>query len=68
MKSERLTPAATGTLVYLNVETVDQLEQALSRVEPSGGKTLMPIKPGSPIAVFGISVLSVTDKTTAKNR
>lgn len=42
VKSERLTPASTGTLIYLNVETVERLEQALGRVESSGGKTLMP--------------------------
>jgi predicted enzyme related to lactoylglutathione lyase len=42
VKSERLTPATTGTLVYLNVETVNQLEQSLERVEPNGGKVLMP--------------------------
>jgi hypothetical protein len=42
VKSERLTPAATGTLIYLNVETVEQLEQSLERVESNGGKTLMP--------------------------
>ena len=42
VQSERLTPSATGTLIYLNLETVDKLEQALGRVESSGGKTLMP--------------------------
>ncbi len=40
--SQRLTPAMTGTLVYLNLGTVENLEQALERVESSGGKTLMP--------------------------
>lgn len=39
--SDRLTPSMAGTLVYLNLETVDNLEQALSKVEPSGGKLLM---------------------------
>jgi len=40
--SDRLTPATAGTLIYLNAGTVDSLEQALSRVEPSGGKITMP--------------------------
>lgn len=42
VKSERLTPSTTGTLIYLNLGTVENLEQALGRVEPSGGKLLMP--------------------------
>jgi predicted enzyme related to lactoylglutathione lyase len=39
--SERLTPSTAGTLIYLNVGTVDGLEQALSRVQSSGGKITM---------------------------
>jgi len=31
--SKRLTPAMTGTLVYLNLGTVENLEQALGRVD-----------------------------------
>lgn len=42
VKSDRLTPSATGTLIYLNTGTVEGLEQALSRVESSGGKITMP--------------------------
>jgi predicted enzyme related to lactoylglutathione lyase len=42
VKSDRLTPAMTGTLIYLNLGTVEHLEQAMGRVEASGGKTLMP--------------------------
>lgn len=42
VKSDRLTPASTGTLIYLNLGTVENLESALGRVESSGGKTLMP--------------------------
>ncbi len=42
VKSERLTPSMTGTLIYLNLGTVDNLDQALGRVEASGGKLLMP--------------------------
>lgn len=42
VKSDRLTPSMTGTLVYLNLGTVENLEQALGRVESSGGKLLMP--------------------------
>lgn len=40
--SERLTPSTAGTLIYLNAGTVEGLEQALSRVESSGGKVTMP--------------------------
>jgi predicted enzyme related to lactoylglutathione lyase len=42
VKSDRLTPSMTGTLIYLNLGTVENLEQALGRVESSGGKLLMP--------------------------
>ena len=42
VKSDRLTPARTGTLIYLNLGTVENLEQALGQVEHSGGKLLMP--------------------------
>ncbi len=42
VKSERLTPSMTGSLIYLNLGTVENLEQALGRVESSGGKLLMP--------------------------
>jgi predicted enzyme related to lactoylglutathione lyase len=42
VKSDRLIPAMTGTLIYLNLGTVENLEQALGRVESSGGKLLMP--------------------------
>ena len=42
VKSDRLTPSMTGTLIYLNLGTVENLEQALGRVEASGGKLLMP--------------------------
>jgi uncharacterized protein len=42
VKSDRLTPAMTGTLIYLNLGTVENLEGALGRVEANGGKTLMP--------------------------
>jgi uncharacterized protein len=41
VKSDRLQPAMTGTLIYLNLGTVENLEAALARVEPSGGKLLM---------------------------
>lgn len=40
--SQRLTPSTAGTLIYLNTGTVAGLEQALSRVESSGGKVTMP--------------------------
>ena len=43
VRSDRLTPAMTGTLIYLNLGMVENLEQALARVESSGGKLLMPI-------------------------
>jgi len=43
VKSDRLTPSMTGTLIYLNLGTVENLEQALARVESSGGKLLMPM-------------------------
>lgn len=42
VKSDRLTPSATGTLIYLNLGTVENLEQALERVESNGGKVCMP--------------------------
>jgi uncharacterized protein len=42
VKSARLTPSKTGTLIYLNLGTVENLEQALGRAEDSGGKLLMP--------------------------
>ena len=42
VKSTRLTPSRTGTLIYLNLGTVENLEQALGRTEASGGKLLMP--------------------------
>ncbi len=42
VKSDRLTPSTTGTLIYLNLQTVENLEQALGRVESIGGKALMP--------------------------
>lgn len=42
VRSDRLTPSMTGTLIYLNLGTVEHLEQALGRVESSGGKLLMP--------------------------
>jgi predicted enzyme related to lactoylglutathione lyase len=38
VKSDRLTPSLTGTLIYLNLGTVEDLDRALARVEPSGGK------------------------------
>ncbi|MBD2465191.1 VOC family protein [Oscillatoria sp. FACHB-1407] len=41
VKSDRLTPSMTGTLIYLNLTTVENLELALTRVEPNGGKVLM---------------------------
>lgn len=40
--SDRLTPTQTGTLIYLNLGTPENLEAALGRVESSGGKLLMP--------------------------
>jgi len=40
--SQRLTPSTAGSLIYLNAGTADGLEQALSRVESSGGKITMP--------------------------
>lgn len=40
--SQRLTPSTAGTLIYLNAGMAESLEQALSRVEPSGGKVTMP--------------------------
>jgi len=42
VQSDRLTPSTTGTLIYLNLSTVANLERALSQVEASGGKLLMP--------------------------
>jgi len=42
VKSDRLTPSMTGSLIYLNLGTIENLEQALGRVEASGGKILMP--------------------------
>ncbi len=42
VQNERLTPAMTGTLIYLNLGTLENLEAALARVESSGGKLLMP--------------------------
>lgn len=42
VKSDRLTPSATGTLIYLNLGTIENLEQALGRVESSGGKLCLP--------------------------
>lgn len=42
VKSERLTPATIGCLIYLNLGTVENLEQALGRVEANGGQMLMP--------------------------
>ena len=42
VKSARLTPSKAGTLIYLNLGTVENLEQALGRAEASGGKLLMP--------------------------
>jgi uncharacterized protein len=41
VKSDRLTPSTAGSLLYLNLGTVENLEQALERIEPSGGKLLM---------------------------
>ncbi|CAN1213301.1 VOC domain-containing protein [Tumidithrix helvetica PCC 7403] len=41
VKSERLTPSSMGTLIYLNLGTVESLEQALARVESSEGKILL---------------------------
>lgn len=35
-------PTATGAVVYLNAQTVDNLDQILARVEPSGGQVLQP--------------------------
>lgn len=43
VKSDRLTPSATGALIYLNLGTVENLKQALERVESSGGKICMSI-------------------------
>jgi uncharacterized protein len=42
VKGDRLTPAATGTVIYLNLGNVEKLEQSLGRVDASGGKLLMP--------------------------
>jgi len=42
VKSNRLTPSTTGALIYLNLQTAENLEQALERVESIGGKALMP--------------------------
>jgi hypothetical protein len=41
VKSNRLTPSTTGTLIYLNLETIEKLEQALEQVEANGGKVLV---------------------------
>ncbi|HEY9647279.1 MAG TPA: VOC family protein [Chroococcidiopsis sp.] len=41
VKSDRLTPSTTGTLIYLNLGTVANLDAALERVTANGGKTLM---------------------------
>lgn len=41
VKSDRLIPSMTGSLIYLNLGTVENLEQALERIEPNGGKLLM---------------------------
>jgi len=42
VQSDRLTPSHTGTVIYLNLGTTANLERALSQVETSGGKTLLP--------------------------
>jgi uncharacterized protein len=41
VKSDRLTPSTSGTLIYLNAGTVEGLEGALSRVEANGGTIMM---------------------------
>ncbi len=42
VRSDRLAPSTTGTLIYLNAVTGENLEQALERVESNSGKVLMP--------------------------
>jgi uncharacterized protein len=42
VKSDRLIPSETGTLIYLNLETIENLDRALATVESAGGKLIMP--------------------------
>lgn len=43
VKSDRLSPSSTGTLIYLNVGNLLALEQAMGKVEINSGRTLMEI-------------------------
>jgi predicted enzyme related to lactoylglutathione lyase len=43
VRSDRLSPSTTGTLIYLNLGSVDSLNQAIGRVEANGGKVEMPV-------------------------
>jgi uncharacterized protein len=43
VKREQLAPSTSGPLIYLNLETVEDLEDALEDVESIGGKVLMPM-------------------------
>lgn len=40
IKDENVQPSANGTMVYFNTET--DLQPVLERIEPSGGKILLP--------------------------
>lgn len=42
IKNDKYVPTATGTVVYLNAGTPDNLDAILSRVVPAGGQILMP--------------------------
>ena len=42
VQGDGYTPTTAGALVYLNAKTVDNMDKILARVEPSGGKVVMP--------------------------
>jgi predicted enzyme related to lactoylglutathione lyase len=42
VQGEGYVPSSTGAVVYLNARTPDDLDQILARVEPSGGKVILP--------------------------
>ena len=42
VKGEGYTPTTSGSVVYLNAKTPDYLDRVLARVEPAGGKVLLP--------------------------
>jgi uncharacterized protein len=42
VQGENNMPGTTGTTIYLNAVDADQLDKILEKVEPAGGKVLMP--------------------------